>query len=552
MWTHHGRCLGVVHQGEQCSPTMKTHSILSPFYTSRRDRTTYAVLLGLYTVLLYPIVRANRYYSGDDLSRSLIGRRGWDANGRPLTTLLMRALQCYDHTMVDISPFTQWMAVALLSWIGVLVARHYRMASPWAAAMAAFPLGGQPFFLSNLSYKFDALSMSLAVLFASFPVLLSSSGKRGWWMGILWIFISLNFYQPAINVYLLFIFLDLVLLQLKGSSRQELAGKFGSWAIQAGIAILIYQLLVGVHINGWVKRHGEKIYSVRELLSIPEHFVDYYYYMAMLFNAQWRAYFAIPLLVIALVPAFIGIRYAFLQKDRPYRVMAGLTCVGLTFPLIALGCALGPLLALKIPLLAARVQCGMGAWLAVGLIILYQAHDQWRQSRRWFFAVAGMLTIGMCVISSVYGNALAEQGKYEERIAGALVDDFARLRASFGVKSLLLDGSAGYAPATAHVVSQFPLVSELIEPYLSATLDNDLAGIFLSYFFTSSVTMLLPTGPAQPNEIIEANVFPAVMMKTCDMKAILHAQAYDMYVVDHFAVAIFHRESSRRCVGDLK
>lgn len=133
--------------------------------------------------------------------------RGWDSNGRPLTNFLMKLLQCYDHALVDISPLTQIGAIAILAWVGVLIARRYAIASPRMAALVAFPLGGQPFYLENLSYKFDALSMSTAMLLALLPIIALKDDRRGWWLGILALFASLNFYQPALNAYLIFILL---------------------------------------------------------------------------------------------------------------------------------------------------------------------------------------------------------------------------------------------------------------------------------------------------------------------------------------------------------
>src|SRR4249920_1852 len=101
---------------------------------SRDDRSVFLTLFALYFVILFPILRANRYYN-DDLKRALIGRTGWDATGRPLTNLLMRMLQCYDHAMVDISPLPQFGAIAILAWVGVLIARRYAITPPWLAAL---------------------------------------------------------------------------------------------------------------------------------------------------------------------------------------------------------------------------------------------------------------------------------------------------------------------------------------------------------------------------------------------------------------------------------
>src|SRR5262249_46718944 len=154
-----------------------------------------------------------RYYN-DDLKRALIGRTGWDSNGRPLTTLLMKLLQFYDHALIDISPFTQIGAVAILAWAGVLIARRYAIRSPLVAALVAFPLGAQPFFLENLSYKFDSLSMSLALFLALLPVVALREDRRGWWLGVAALFASLCLYQPAFTAFLIFVLVEVVVAQL--------------------------------------------------------------------------------------------------------------------------------------------------------------------------------------------------------------------------------------------------------------------------------------------------------------------------------------------------
>src|ERR1700747_2062740 len=112
---------------------MVTNVFNASAQASHNDRDVFMGLLALYGVILFPILRANRYYN-DDLKRALIGRTGWDSNGRPLATLLMKLLQAYDHALIDISPLTQVGAVALLAWAGVLVARRYAIGSTPLAA----------------------------------------------------------------------------------------------------------------------------------------------------------------------------------------------------------------------------------------------------------------------------------------------------------------------------------------------------------------------------------------------------------------------------------
>lgn len=211
----------------------------------------------------------------------------------------MKLLQCFNHALVDISPLTQIGSVAILAWVGVLIARRYRIRQPWMAAFVAFLLGAQPFYLENLSFKFDSLSMSMAVFFALLPILTLKEERKGWWLGILCLFVSLNLYQTAINVYLIFILLDVALAKLHDTPPRELWLQFRTRALQAGMGMLVYQLITGIHIGGWVKQETVAIHSVAELPLIANNVINYCRFIGSSFNVHWWMYI-IPVLVLLL------------------------------------------------------------------------------------------------------------------------------------------------------------------------------------------------------------------------------------------------------------
>jgi len=501
------------------------------------DRTVFVTLLGLYSLILLPILRANRYYN-DDLKRALIGRTGWDATGRPLTNLLMRMLQCYDHAMVDISPLPQIGAIAILAWVGVLIARRYAITPPWLAALLALPLGGQPFFLENLSYKFDALSMGLAVLLALLPVLALKDDRRGWWLGVLALFGSLNFYQPAINAYLVFVLLDLVLAQLDDLPPRRLARQLSVRALQLAAAMLIYHVLVGIHINGWVKQRGEMIHGLHELPRVISNGFDFYGFVVDSFNGHWWMYFAPLLGLMALVPVAIGFGYARrIRHDQGASVGVLMLVVTVLLPVIALASALGPMLLLVDPLIAPRVLIGMGALLAVILIVVQTALRRWRWSDRWVASAACMLALGMASFASAYGNAQEEQKNYEDRIASRLADDLSELKASRSIDSFLVDGTPGYSPITAHVAEQFPLMRTLVPTYISSE-DNFHTHIFLKYYVSEVADLGL-----KPNDAM-SKLASTALAETCKVAPTHTTSAYRLYVVDRTAVVTFlsHRQ----------
>lgn len=512
----------------------------SPGYV-RHDRRVFTNLLALYVLILYPILRANRYYD-DDLKRALIGHTGWDSTGRPLTDFLMRLLQSYDHALVDISPLSQIGAIAVLAWIGVLMARRYAIRSPWMAALLAFPLGAQPFYLANLSYKFDALSMSLAMLFALLPMLTLKDDRRGWWLGVLAIFASLNLYQPAINACLIFILLEIVLAQLHDQPIRPWLRQFLRRALQVGAAMLIYQFTVGIHINGWVKRESEKIHSLHELPLIKTNFVDFSSFIGSSFNPQWWAYFAPVLLLLALFPIVIGIRYALgVRHTQPWWTSAVLFATSWLLPFAALACVFGPMLVLRNPPVMPRVLLGAGALLSAALVVMHATLQQWRRSGKWTLAIACMLALGMCTVASAYGNALGEQKRYEDRIAARLADDLAELSSSQSVRAYLLDGSAGYSPIAAHIAEQFPLTRWMISPYLNADDAFD-THTFLRYYLAD-----FPDLRDKP-DAATARLIPQILAQTCLVPPTRNTSAYSLRLIDHIAVVTFRAAPPQRCV----
>ncbi len=516
------------------------HADLSQSRDSRSDGKIFSILLALYFLILYPILRANRYYN-DDLKRALIGHTGWDSNGRPLTTLLMKLLQCYDGALVDISPFTQIAAIAVLAWIGVLIARRYAIRSPWMAALVAFPLGAQPFYLENLSYKFDALSMSLAILLALLPVLVMNLQRRGWWLGVLSLFASLSFYQPAINVCLIFVLLDVVLAQLHGESVASWLKTFSLRVLQVAAAMLFYQLIIGIHIHGWVEHEGEKIHSLSQLPLIATNIAGFYRLIGNSFDRQWWTYFLPLLVVLGIFPMAIGVRYATARRAlHASWISALLVLTSFVIPLMALLCIAGPMLLLLTPEYEPRVLMGVGALLVAALIVMHETLAQWQRSPRWTLAAGCMLAVGMCSLASAYGNALGEQKAYEDRIAAGLADDLADLKATQGIRGFLLDGGIGFSPITAHIAHDFPMVNKLVSPYISSQ-DRFHTTDFLLYYIAGIDDLGWKTDASS------LRMRAVVLQSVCHVVVERARSAYALRVIDHVAVTSFYLAASQDC-----
>lgn len=455
-------------------------ALSTPDHADAGVRAVFARLLVLYALLLYPILHADRPYN-DDLKRALLGRASWDSNGRPLTTLLMRALQCYDHAMVDIAPLPQIVAIVLLAWTGARLARRYTDASPWLAALLVFPLGAQPFFLENLSYQFDALSMALAIGLAVWPLLLPATRRGSGW-GIASLFGALCLYQPAINVFLVLALAELVLTQAAEPRAAVGLRTLGRRAVQIAAAMVVYELLVGMHISGWVKRQATPIHGWREIPRIADNVATFYGFVASSFNAHWWAVFGTLTMLLALACMVVGVRHA--RSPDPHRSrsqQALLIMLAVAMPGLAMVAALGPMLLLRAPEVQPRVLIGIGALLAAGLLLLRVALRTRAWGDRACTAVAAAFALGMGVIASAYGNAMTDQQHYEQHIAGRLADDLAKLSAAQPIHRLVVAGSAGFSPLAEHVAGEFPLMRRLVPTYLDADDRFATSGLLMFY-----------------------------------------------------------------------
>jgi hypothetical protein len=495
-----------------------------------RDRQIFGILfLGYFLFVLYPILRANRLCN-DDLVRSLDGVYAWDINGRPLTTLLMQLLEFKLPSLVDFAPLPQLLAIALLAFIGVLIARRYDIRSPWLAALLALPLGAQPFFLESLSFRFDAPAMALSILLALLPITTLRSGRIRFWLGALSLLGCLCTYQPALNVFLMFVLLDLLAMQAESAEPKQLMLQISRYVGQTLLALAIYQWRVAPSIKEWVQEHSQTIHSIHQLGIVGQNARMMAAYLLDAMPHRWMHVF-LPMIVLAAIPPLvIGLRYA-IGSPRPLWLKTGIIVFAILVPVAALVFLAGPMLLLVSPVIMPRVFPSVGALLSASLVALYIASAAARKTWAAYlnFAFAGICALGMLVFAGIYGDALAAQQHYEDRIASQLANDLAELNAQHGVTQFLLDGSAGYSPLTAHAADQFHLLNTLILPYLRARDFN--SRNFMKYYDTG-----LSEARQDPANDAAADT---LLARACDAPVLYTRNRYTLRSVGTTAIVTF-------------
>jgi hypothetical protein len=424
----------------------------------RKDLQIFLFSLILYGLVLLPILLADRYHL-EDISRLIRGVYGWVGEGRPLTAFVMMVLNLFGP-MTDIAPIPQLAGISLLAYSTVWIAHRFEIESPLQAALAALPLGGSPFFLENLSFRFDSLGMCLAIVLALVPaLLLQQLNWKSWGIGALSLLASLSFYQTGINAFLVFAVTEIVFAQFKGVPFRSLGRLAGLRFLQLMAGLLAYVLLARFMVSGsYNLQHFAYVSRLSELHTIRENW-----------NHAWTSIFeSLPAKTrnIFLYPAYLALAIIVLSSGLYLRkcIRAGagkceiaILVLGLfVLPFAWLAGSLGPVIfTVQTVITLPRIFLGTGALLASTFVIICTAASRLQKSTRWVTVLLCVPAYAMVMMASLLGNALVEQGKYEDRIGNRLSFDLKELARNRPLKELILSGNAPYSPVVRRATDRY-------------------------------------------------------------------------------------------------
>jgi hypothetical protein len=433
--------------------------------------------------------------------------------------------------LTDLTPLPQLLAVLLLGGCAVMIARKFRIRDAATAVMVAFPIGCSPFFLENLSYRFDVLTMVLATVLALLAVAETPPwGRRAGW-GAACLLGTLCLYQPALNVFLVFAVLEFMTRMWDDASPGELARQAFGRLLQLIAAIVPYKLIALLVLHN--------VYS-----SAHASMLDSNQWPVVLTNAQgyWElirdsfsnagAWTLVAALTVGLSLSLVcGLRYVKrCWADSGFWGRLARVVVALLLPGALALAALGPLLFLLEGVFAPRVMVGMGALFSACLILLNLVWSHYRLHRAVLWVLLGIPTYSMLMLGAVYGNAMLAQDRYEHRICASLADDFANLSVRFAARGqplehYVLTGDADYPPVLRNVMEKYPFMRRLVPVYLTAGWGwvRDLMG---QYDVHQTMDML-PGG------------LGAVVSRKCENPPVRISADYQLYVVDSTVVVSF-------------
>lgn len=477
------------------------------FKLDKKNMKIFISLVGMYVFYVLPIILADRYYN-DDLGRSVTGGAGWNGDGRPLTEKLLYFL-CGGEKIVDISPLPLLLGIVILGYALTIYAREnlVEVKSDYVKVFALFLAITSPFMLTNLSYKYDCVSMLFALSLSFFVYSLPQKLHKGLVFGVSFVFsvCSLSMYQPAIGAFLCLALIGILFLLLfsKGDFIEECVKVLG-----IGSGCVFYKLVVAnIYISKEDWRYGASSFlrdiSKESLIKIYNHFEMLVVESLKEYIVDSPKYILIILAIIYVMSSAIMIKQNIENnKEKLWKIAGSIYIVFL--PVFLLLAAVLPLMILETSSRKYRMLISFSILLLyLGIMACFLA----KKSRVLVTVLLVSYMLFSYTYAYIYGNALDGQKEYEKYLIYNIQHDIEEINCNREFDSISISGSTPYAPQVRAISSRYGLIDNMIEPYISNT--SWIGGGWVYIYMNDRLDLREPTEADQviisSNESVRSN-----------------------------------------------
>lgn len=421
----------------------------------------------LFIFVIYCISMLAIWRSGvsfiDDNGRALTGK-GWTSDfNRYSSSILSFFLIQLNTSLVDISPWSQIIAMAFLATASLLMVYYFGDIHKKTHLVASALVGLTPFTLVCWLYKFDAPCMAMALLTSTIPFIFikESSTKKDLIKftiaSIIGLLITLTSYQAFSGVYLLIALAFVLKYFLSEQKLQPLFKYLGCGLFSFLIAGIAFKLLPTA--SGY--RSIETLSFSNLIPGIIHNIANIFMQIFASFAPSWILFTALSL-ICASIAIFIN------TKSKTGRKFINLAAFVIFF-LLAIPFSYGIYLLLADAPTNPRSLIGIGSVLAIFTIIALNRFSKKQNIyiKTILAAPAIILVYLFFIYSFAIGNALSDQYEYSNNINAAVAESLTQTysREELAAKKLKVHGDIGLAPNVQHVNDLYPITSQIIDEF---------------------------------------------------------------------------------------
>lgn len=494
----------------------KTQDTEIKLYKSKYGLSFLITILALCFLYVLPIILADRMY-GDDILRSQQGYTNWDINGRPLADLMMRALFLFGDSIADISPLPLLLGVILFSASSLYYAKsNLSEFNPYCSAVIMFFIFANPFFLENLSYKFDSLPMLSSVAVLLIPFFNFKSRKVWFAASVAAILASMCIYQASIGIFVALSIIEFMRGEPCLNTNKFYGLKKASIRLaQLLIAYAIYIPISKHYVWGSYNiKHSETVgFNKDGMLDVANNAAMYLGKISLMASqAKWLVF-----AVLAAVVAYtLMIMVRSIKVSNCYASFLNAFIVLLS-PFILLLVSFAHLSLLKYPVSDNRVLVSFSG------VMLFSAISSMSisKSKKILSVISVILCVFPFVFSFSYGSALKYQAEYDKILSSELAHEISIIDPDAKSKVFIL-GTQPSSVQRMNIIKRFPAIETLVPLYYS----GGWWGTFMIHMY------------GVKNEFTGTKDLSQV----CDMKLRFRNQTYSIFSREERIVVSFIRE----------
>lgn len=448
----------------------------------------------------------------DDYYRIMEGHFAWDTDGRPLAYLLVYIIN-FGGILTDISPRSYVISAILAALCCAVIGSKILKSTPAINAISSSLIFFSPFFLQNMAYKFDVVTMCASILLCCIPYIYNDKNR---WISFListiCLIASLSTYQASAAFFLMLNTLHLISKEFDKETCKNSILRLISFSF----SLVFYKFIIA---KIYLSNEHAKYYSE---ISLPvnhdavnlliKNIKDLFEVLGLVYNAGNYLVF-LPAIIIAL---FCLLKILLKKSTSKLGVV-----VFLVTSLAAISaCFL--FFIVKHPSYEVRAMIGFGsfAFVIASIPVILIKKNNWVTYIAFIPPV-----IFYTSITNDYIVAAKSQFKYEKQIIELTYHDYRKLG---GEGQMQIFGSFPFSKQARIAFSKSPILKKFM--------NSDIQWWSGKYFAYTEYP------PSENIDIITDWRFSRADKLTCDMKAINYNGIYTTFRENKNIVFVFSKK----------
>lgn len=417
-------------------------------------------LVGIYCL---PFIISPANYQ-DDIGRTIWGYYDWESNGRPLATLFMQLMNFFTNVF-NMAPL--YIIIGLLFYIYSFNKSccHIFNHSNFSLSLSCLISISSPFFIENLAYNFDSMTMLFSVSLAFISAFLKKSGWKMVLLQATLLLAMLSLYQATVNLYVTLVLIAYIANANKDESliKQIRPLLYGGLSLIASYSL--YSLVIAKH---FVKfdyniTHSQITFHASDVIQSLHLFMELINPLKDNITSKTLFFFSFVIIYISSVFSSIRtVRMHGLKSSVFFHIF-----ILLLTPIISVFLIIGSLAFLKYPVVSPRVLVGGIGYMFLFSYSTYNIFKEMKHNERYMLATAIPVCLFCFNFCYTFNAALKDQSLLEYTLSNKISSHLFKAGFKPSKDKLIIAGSEPRTIMSVNAIMRIPYMEKALPLYFN-------------------------------------------------------------------------------------